>query len=78
SPQWPRSRGRARAPAAPSGPAAGARGGDGGSRRSVNGGRRAPFCGMGACQECRVLIDGRRRLACQTLCQAGMRVETRA
>ncbi|MCW5463031.1 (2Fe-2S)-binding protein, partial [Pseudomonas aeruginosa] len=50
----------------------------GGSRRSVNGGRRAPFCGMGACQECRVLIDGRRRLACQTLCQAGMRVETRA
>ncbi|MBG7023044.1 (2Fe-2S)-binding protein [Pseudomonas aeruginosa] len=53
-------------------------GGDGGRRRSVNGGRRAPFCGMGACQECRVLIDGRRRLACQTLCQAGMRVETRA
>ena len=53
-------------------------GGDGGSRRSVNGGRRAPFCGMGACQECQVLIDGRRRLACQTLCQAGMRVETRA
>ncbi|MFF6635514.1 2Fe-2S iron-sulfur cluster-binding protein [Pseudomonas aeruginosa] len=41
-------------------------------------GRRAPFCGMGACQECRVLIDGRRRLACQTVCQSGMRVETQA
>ncbi|EPG8091897.1 (2Fe-2S)-binding protein, partial [Pseudomonas aeruginosa] len=27
---------------------------------------------------CRVLIDGRRRLACQTVCQAGMRVETQA
>ncbi len=30
------------------------------------------------CQECRVLIDGRRRLACQTVCQSGMRVETQA
>ncbi|MHC9136461.1 2Fe-2S iron-sulfur cluster-binding protein [Pseudomonas aeruginosa] len=40
-------------------------GGDGCSRSAVGGGRRAPFCGMGACQECRVLIDGRRRLACQ-------------
>ncbi|RRI82395.1 hypothetical protein EIM11_32410, partial [Pseudomonas aeruginosa] len=36
-------------------------GGDGCSRSAVGGGRRAPFCGMGACQECRVLIDGRRR-----------------
>ncbi|EOY4561348.1 TPA: (2Fe-2S)-binding protein, partial [Pseudomonas aeruginosa] len=26
----------------------------------------------------RVLIDGRRRLACQTVCQSGMRVETQA
>ncbi|HCG1058983.1 TPA: (2Fe-2S)-binding protein, partial [Pseudomonas aeruginosa] len=48
------------------------------SRSAVGGGRRAPFCGMGACQECRVLIDGRRRLACQTVCQSGMRVETQA
>ncbi|MBH8875137.1 (2Fe-2S)-binding protein [Pseudomonas aeruginosa] len=52
--------------------------GEGCSRSAVGGGRRAPFCGMGACQECRVSIDGQRRLACQTLCQAGMRVETRA
>lgn len=36
---------------------------------------RAPFCGMGVCQECRVTINGLRRLACQTLCQAGMRIE---
>mgnify|MGYP003488398230 CR=1 FL=1 len=53
-------------------------GGDGCSRTSVNGERRAPLCGMGICQECRVTIDGRRRLACQTLCRDGMRVETRA
>ncbi|RQB77379.1 (2Fe-2S)-binding protein [Pseudomonas aeruginosa] len=53
-------------------------GGDGCSRSAIGGGRRAPLCGMGACQECRVSIDGRRRLACQTLCQAGMRVETQA
>ena len=46
------------------------------SRLSVNGDGRAPFCGMGICQECRLLIDGRRRLACQTLCSSGMRVET--
>jgi succinate dehydrogenase/fumarate reductase-like Fe-S protein len=32
---------------------------------------------MGICQECRVLIDGRRRLACQTLCHDGMHVQTR-
>ncbi|MGV2311817.1 2Fe-2S iron-sulfur cluster-binding protein [Pseudomonas aeruginosa] len=47
-------------------------GGDGCSRSAVGGG------GPGACQECRVLIDGRRRLACQTVCQSGMRVETQA
>ncbi|MCY1201882.1 Hydrogen cyanide synthase subunit HcnA [compost metagenome] len=55
-----------------------AHGGDGSSRTSVSGQRRTPFCGMGICQECRVNIDGRRRLACQTLCQAGMQVETQA
>jgi predicted molibdopterin-dependent oxidoreductase YjgC len=53
-----------------------ARNGDGCSRTSVNGQRRAPFCGMGVCQECRVRIDGQRRLACQTLCRDGMQVET--
>lgn len=52
--------------------------GDGCSRTSVSGQRRAPLCGMGICQECRVTIDGRRRLACQTLCQQGMQVQTRA
>jgi predicted molibdopterin-dependent oxidoreductase YjgC len=51
--------------------------GDGSSRTSVSGQRRAPFCGMGVCQECRVSIDGQRRLACQTACRAGMCVETR-
>lgn len=53
-----------------------ARAGDGCSRTSVSGQRRAPFCGMGLCQECRVRIDGQRRLACQTLCRDGMQVET--
>jgi predicted molibdopterin-dependent oxidoreductase YjgC len=52
-------------------------GGDGCTRTSVSGQRRAPLCGMGICQECRVSIDGCRRLACQTLCRDGMRVETR-
>ena len=52
-------------------------GGDGSSRTSLSGQRRAPFCGMGVCQECRVMIDGQRRLACQTLCHDGMRVESR-
>ncbi|MWV10759.1 (2Fe-2S)-binding protein [Pseudomonas sp. R-28-1W-6] len=51
-------------------------GADGCSRTSVSGQRRAPFCGMGICQECRVSIDGQRRLACQTLCRDGMQVET--
>lgn len=51
-------------------------GGDGSSRTSVGGQRRAPVCGMGVCQECRVTIDGQRRLACQTLCRDGMRVES--
>lgn len=52
-------------------------GGDGCARTAVGGQRRAPLCGMGICQECRVTIDGRRRLACQTLCRDGMQVETR-
>ncbi|NBF12097.1 (2Fe-2S)-binding protein [Pseudomonas sp. Fl4BN1] len=51
---------------------------DGCCRTSVSGQRRAPLCGMGICQECRVSIDGFRRLACQTLCRDDMRVETRS
>lgn len=46
------------------------------ARRSVSGQPRAPLCGMGICHECRVQIDGQRRLACQTVCQAGMRIDT--
>jgi len=47
------------------------------TRRSVTGMPRAPLCGMGICQECRVTIDGiAHRLACQTPCAAGMRVAT--
>jgi D-hydroxyproline dehydrogenase subunit gamma len=49
--------------------------GGGVARTSVTGEARAPVCGMGICQECRVTIDGKRRLACQTLCVQGMRVE---
>ncbi|ARU92836.1 (2Fe-2S)-binding protein [Tatumella citrea] len=50
--------------------------GDHCSRTSVSGSRRAPVCGMGICQECRVMINGQRRLACQTLCQEAMEVVT--
>ena len=46
------------------------------SRLSVSGEPRAPFCGMGICHECRVTIDGRRQLACQTVCRDGMRIDT--
>ena len=53
-------------------------GGTGIARSSVSGQARAPFCGMGVCQECRVQIDGRRMLACQTVCAEGMQVETTA
>jgi predicted molibdopterin-dependent oxidoreductase YjgC len=51
-------------------------GDDGSSRTSVSGQRRAPLCGMGICQECRVTIDGLRRLACQTQCRDGMQVQS--
>jgi predicted molibdopterin-dependent oxidoreductase YjgC len=47
------------------------------TRRSVSGALRGPLCGMGICQECRVTIDGKpHRLACQTVCVAGMHVVT--
>ncbi|NUA26711.1 (2Fe-2S)-binding protein [Cupriavidus basilensis] len=45
------------------------------TRRACGGEPRAPFCGMGICQECRMTIDGRRRLACQTTCRDGMVLE---
>jgi predicted molibdopterin-dependent oxidoreductase YjgC len=51
--------------------------GSGVTRRSVAGDLRAPLCGMGVCQECRVTIDGRmHQLSCQTLCAEGMHVVT--
>ncbi|MFS2004812.1 2Fe-2S iron-sulfur cluster-binding protein [Duganella sp. CT11-25] len=51
--------------------------GSGVTRRSVGGAARAPLCGMGICQECRVTIDGRmHQLSCQTLCAEGMHVVT--
>jgi predicted molibdopterin-dependent oxidoreductase YjgC len=47
------------------------------TRRSVHGFARAPLCGMGICQECRVRIDGEaHRLACQTACREGMCIDT--
>jgi predicted molibdopterin-dependent oxidoreductase YjgC len=47
------------------------------TRHSVSGAARAPLCGMGVCQECRVTINGRQhQLACQTLCAPGMDVRT--
>lgn len=47
------------------------------TRRSVGGEARFALCGMGHCQECRVTIDDvAHRLACQTRCQSGMRIDT--
>ncbi|MNU00116.1 Hydrogen cyanide synthase subunit HcnA [compost metagenome] len=46
------------------------------TRTSTSGQSRAPLCGMGVCHECRVRIDGRVRLACQTVCTEGMQVHT--
>ncbi|MBI3713039.1 MAG: (2Fe-2S)-binding protein [Burkholderiales bacterium] len=47
------------------------------TRISVTGEQRAPVCGMGICQECRVTINGQaHKLACQTLCIDGMKIET--
>lgn len=38
-------------------------------------GPRAGFCLMGACQDCRVVVEGQGRVrACTTLCVPGMRV----
>ncbi|NYE61790.1 putative molibdopterin-dependent oxidoreductase YjgC [Duganella sp. 1224] len=49
------------------------------TRRSVGGAARAPLCGMGVCQECRVTIDGRpHQLSCQMLCADGMHIVTGA
>ncbi len=39
-------------------------------------GARAGFCLMGACQDCWLLVDGRRARACQTPVAPGMAVAT--
>lgn len=36
---------------------------------------RGAFCFMGVCQECLVLVNARRMLACQTPVRAGLNVE---
>ena len=47
------------------------------TRSSVTGTHRAPVCGMGICQECRVTINGQaHQLACQTMCVEGMQIQT--
>ena len=44
-------------------------------RNEFDGGLRAGFCNMGACQDCWVVLeDGRRLRACTTEVQDGMRV----
>ena len=63
---------RVRLPAGSSVAAALAQQPPGHTRLSVSGQWRAPLCGMGVCHECRVLIHGRERLACQTVCEDGM------
>jgi predicted molibdopterin-dependent oxidoreductase YjgC len=48
-------------------------------RRSVTGAPRGPVCGMGVCQECRVMIDGvAHRRSCLVSVTAGMEVCTAA
>ena len=46
-------------------------------RRSVSGERRAPLCGMGTCQECRLTIDGvAHRRSCLVVVSEGLHVST--
>lgn len=43
----------------------------------VSGSKRAPFCMMGVCYECQMVINGRpNQRACVTYVQQGMQVET--
>jgi hypothetical protein len=45
--------------------------------RALSGGPRFALCGMGVCQECRVMVDGREHsLACQVVCRSGMMIST--
>jgi D-hydroxyproline dehydrogenase subunit gamma len=42
----------------------------------VSGQPRGPFCGMGICFECEVLVDGQVMRACLTPATDGMSIET--
>lgn len=44
----------------------------------VSGQARGPFCGMGICFECEVLMDGRPVRACLTPVTDGMKIEIAA
>lgn len=41
----------------------------------VSGAPRGPFCMMGACYDCLVLLDGERKQACQQLVTDGLKIE---
>ncbi|HET6549928.1 MAG TPA: 2Fe-2S iron-sulfur cluster-binding protein [Solirubrobacter sp.] len=45
-------------------------------RDSPSGSPRGLYCGIGVCQECRVVADGEVVRACMTPARAGMRVTT--
>ena len=45
-------------------------------RNSPGGAPRGLYCGIGVCQECRVLVDGVAVRSCVTPVAAGMRVST--
>ena len=45
-------------------------------RASVSGTPRGLFCGIGVCQECRVVVDGEVVRSCVTPVRAGMSVTT--
>ena len=46
-------------------------------RTSVTGEPRGALCGMGVCFECRAIINGKpHSRTCQTLCEAGMEINT--
>ena len=45
-------------------------------RSSPGGAPRGVYCGIGVCQECRVVVDGEVVRACVTPVVAGMRVST--
>ena len=45
-------------------------------RSSPGGSPRGLYCGIGVCQECRVLVDGVAVRSCVTPVAAGMRVKT--